>query len=197
MAKIIFYFFFYIIFAISLKKLNLKTIYNLSYFSEIHIVVKGSGERKLLYDNFDIEPFEVLVNDIKDDSCKKTCNLPEEINNVTLRFNREINSCYRMFYSLINLIEMDLSNFDFSKVTSMNSMFGHCKNLSKINFGKMKTSSLLNMEFVFTHCYKLTSIDLSNFDTSKVKSMYGLFNGCNNLEKVNLGKINRKYEIII
>ena len=190
MAKIIFYFFFYIIFAISLKKLNLKTIYNLSYFSEIHIVVKGSGERKLLYDNFDIEPFEVLVNDIKDDSCKKTCNLPKEINNVTLRFNREINSCYRMFNNLINIIEIDLSNFDFSKVANMYEMFGDCKNLTKINFGKIQTSSLLNMEFVFTHCYKLTSIDLSNFDTSKVKSMYALFNGCHNLEKINLGKIN-------
>ena len=197
MAKIIFYFFFYIIFAISLKKLILKTIYNLSYFSKIHIVVKGSGERKLLYDNFDIEPFEVLVNDIKDDSCKKTCNLPKEINNVTLRFNREINSCYRMFKNLINIIEIDLSNFDFSKVANMYAMFGDCKNLTKINFGKIQTSSLLNMEFVFTHCYKLTSIDLSNFDTSKVKSMYALFNGCNNLEKINLGKINRKNEFII
>ena len=136
MVKIIFYFFFYIIFAISLKKLNLKTIYNLNYFSEIHLVIKGSGEQKLLYDSFSIEPSEVLVNEIKDDSCKKICNLPEEINNVTLRFNREINSCYRMFYSLINLIEMDLSNFDFSKVTSMNSMFGDCKKSFKNKFWK-------------------------------------------------------------
>ena len=41
--------------------------------SEIHLVIQGSGQQKLLNDYINIEPSEVLVNGVKDDSCSKTC----------------------------------------------------------------------------------------------------------------------------
>ena len=47
----------------------------------------------------------------------KTCNLVGDKNNITLIFDTQIESCYEMFDGLTNIIEIDLSNFDASKVT--------------------------------------------------------------------------------
>jgi len=189
-TKRFFYFFYYIFLIILTKKMQIVlSIYNLNHYSKIHLIIQGSGNQNLLSTNFSNEPSEVYVNGVKNDSCKKECNLLEDKNNITLGYNNKIQSCEKMFSNLINLIEIDLSDFDFSQVTSINQMFIDCANLTKINFGRITTPSLKNMESAFSHCYKLTSIDISNFDTSQVSNMHGLFNDCSNLEKINFGKI--------
>ena len=111
--------------------------------SEIHLVIQGDGEQKLLSNLYSgVAPSEVLVNGIKDDSCSKTCNLEGDRNNITLKFDTLIESCYGMFYFVENMIEIDLSNFDASKVANMGYMFIGCSNLEKIEFGNINTSSL-------------------------------------------------------
>ena len=71
--------------------------------SEIHLVIQGDGEQKLLDDvYFKIEPSEVLVNGVKDDSCSKTCNLVGDKINITLKFDIQIESCGSMFSGLKN-----------------------------------------------------------------------------------------------
>ena len=75
-----------------------------------------------------------------DNSCKKFCELPNGLNNITLVFNEEIDSCESMFEGLNNIKVIDLSNFDFSKVTNMDSMFNECNGLENINFGNINTS---------------------------------------------------------
>lgn len=57
---------------------------------------------------------------------------------------------YGMFNNNSNLINIDLSNFDTSKVTNMQNMFFNCNTLTSI-------------------------IGVSNFDTSKVTDMYSVF----------------------
>ena len=167
-----------------------------NYYSEIKLVIQvseqgfGSHNIKILNDRFNTVPDEVLVNgDIRKD-CNKTCGLKNGKYNVTLRFENQINSCYYMFDSLDNIIEIDLSNFDASKVNDMDSMFANCINLEKINFGNINTSSVENMNSLFYGSSSLTSIDLSNLDTSNVKIMRNMFCGCSNLKKINFGNIN-------
>ena len=58
--------------------------------SEIKMVIKGSGNQSLLYSGFPIEPYEVIVNGEKEESCKKTCVLNKDINNITLKFDKQI-----------------------------------------------------------------------------------------------------------
>ena len=101
--------------------------------SQIHLIVEGTGDQRLLSDAFNGStsfrgiPSEVLINGIRNISCNKMCYLPEERNNVTLRFSYQIDSFDSMFDSykttLINIIEVDFSEFDASKVTSMFRMF--------------------------------------------------------------------------
>ena len=80
------------------------------------MIIQGQGNQSILNDKFYKEPNEVYVNNIKNDACKKYCELPNDLNNITLIFNEEINSCENMFNGLSNIIEIDVSYFDFSHV---------------------------------------------------------------------------------
>ena len=55
-----------------------------------------------------------------------------------MKWNNALTDCIRMFYGLLNIIEIDLSNFDLSKVTKMNMMFRNCDNLEYIKFNNTK-----------------------------------------------------------
>ena len=126
-----------------LKIFLMLTMIEASINSEIHLVIQGSGQQKLLGDDYSgVKPSEVLVNGVKDESCSKTCNLVGDRNNITLKFDTQIDTCDMMFYKLDNIIEIDLSNFDASKVRDMGYMFDGCLDLEKIEFGNINTPSL-------------------------------------------------------
>ena len=164
---------------------DFKMRYLINGISEINMVIKGNGTQSLLYSGFSIDPFEVIVDGKKEDSCKKTCVLNNDINNITIKFDKQIKSCSDMFKALNNIIEIDLSNFDTSKVTTMSWMFCDSYNIEKINLGSINTSLVENMDLLFKGT-KITSIDLSNFDTSKVTTMSWMFCDCSKLETINL-----------
>ena len=197
-------------------KENPRLLYN-NYLSEVHLVIRGNGTQNILFNEFRYEPDEVLVNGIsKGNTCKKTCELEKEENNITLIFSETLYSSENMFYGLQNIKEIDLSRFDSSKIRNMSQMFYNCSNLENIIFGNIDTSSVQSMNYLFGYCSKLTSInlshfntssleylgymfrncsnikeiDISSFDTSKVKTMKSMFHSCKNLRNVNFGEIN-------
>ena len=146
--------------------------------SKINLIIEGKGGQNILNESFYIDPSKVLINGVEIDSCKKTCEMEKEINNITLIFEEEINSLENMFNGLNNMTFIDLSSFDTSKVTNMHLMFFNCINLKKIKFGKINTSSVQDMSSLFFNCSNLISIDLSHFDTSSVKNMSRMFSHC-------------------
>ncbi len=121
----------------------------INFSSQIHLLILGSGNQSILNNSFYLEPSEVIINGITRKSCKKFCKLDYEENNVTLYFNDSVQSCYLMFGQLINIKQIDLSNFDFTSVTEMSYMFRDCMSLEKINFGNANTSLVQNMVGVF------------------------------------------------
>ena len=159
------------------------------YQSEIKLVIKGKGESFFLYKVFTPTPSEVIINgETKDPPANNKYNFDQDINYVTIKFNNVIESCQYMFNGLANVIEIDLSNFDASKVKDMYSMFLECLNLERINFGNIDTSSVNNMERLFGDCISLTSIDVSKFDTHNVENMHDMFANCTNLITVDISK---------
>ena len=158
-----------------------------NYYQKIHLVIQGNRSQNFISNEFQIEPSEVIINGkTQSDTCKKNCDFENEINNVTLVFTVEIKSCVNMFKDLITITEIDLSDFDFSRVMNMSSMFHNCSNLQKINFGKIDTSSVQDMSSLFYYCSKLTSLNLSNFDTSSVTNMERMFVECSSLQELNV-----------
>ena len=91
-----------------------------------------------------------------------------------------------MFSNMFNLTSLNLSNFDTSRVTDMNSMFRNMFNLTSLNLSNFNTSKVTNMYGMFYGMYNLTMLDLSNFDTSKVTDMEYMFSGMSNLTSLNL-----------
>ena len=91
-----------------------------------------------------------------------------------------------MFSGMSNLTTLDLSNFNTSKVTNMAAMFYTTSNLTTLNLSSFNTSQVTNMRHMFFGMSNLTSLNLSNFDTSKVKRMDFMFSYMYSLTTLNL-----------
>ena len=91
-----------------------------------------------------------------------------------------------MFQGMSNLTTLNLSNFDTSKVTDMNGMFCEVSNLATLNLSYFNTSKVTDMSYMFWRMHSLTSLNLSNFDTSQVMKMEYMFGSIENLTSLNL-----------
>ena len=168
----------------NLKLLNLK--------NEIFITINGSGTQKILSDNYESNlPSEIIVNNNNIDEINNYIdNLEDKINNITMKWNEPLSNCSSMFRHLKNIISIDLSNFDSSKVLSMKNMFNGCSSLKSLDLSKLDTSSLKDMNSMFSGCNLLESLDLSNLNTSSVTNVYKMFSGCKSLKSLDLSKLN-------
>ena len=100
-----------------------------------------------------------------------------------------VSSSY-LFSSLTNLLNIDFSAFDTSKVTNMGHMFDNCPALTSLNVSNFDTYEVTSMSYMFDHCSALTSLDLRNFDTSKVTIMSSMFGSCSALTSLDVSGFN-------
>ena len=177
-----------------LNKILMFIVLNLIILSngqfEINLIMQGKGNQSFINETFYLIPSEVIVNGVDKPSCQKNCDFEDDFSNVTIRFSSYITSCKNMFSGMKGILEIDLSNLDFSFVTSMESMFNECLDLKKITFGNINTSNVENMSQLFYNCSQLTSINLSNFDTSLVIDMEKMFSHCESLQSIDVSKFN-------
>ena len=102
----------------------------------------------------------------------------------------KVTNMYAMFNGMSNLTTLNLSNFDTSKVTKMWTMFSGMSNLTSLNLSSFNTSQVTDMSWMFKGMSNLTTLNLSNFDTSKVTNMHAMFNVMSNLTTLNLSNFN-------
>ena len=88
------------------------------------------------------------------------------------------------------LTTVDLSSFDTSNYTSMESMFNGYKNLKSIDVSGLDTRNATNMSNTFTACSSLEYLDLRSWDTSKVKSFWNMFLNCSSLKSIDVSSFN-------
>ena len=90
-----------------------------------------------------------------------------------------------MFYADYLLDNLDLSNFDMSKVTMTTYMFAGCKTYTTIgDTSDWHFDNLVDASYMFNNNVKLKSVDFSNAGFAKATSLKGLFNACANLISV-------------
>ena len=89
--------------------------------SEINLVIIGNGTQKILSDEYYLAPSEILINgEPYNDNIAKIINiLGNDGNNITIKFNKKIETCENMFNGLSNIKEIDLSGFDASNVKNL------------------------------------------------------------------------------
>ena len=102
----------------------------------------------------------------------------------------KVTNMYAMFNGMSNLTTLNLSNFDTSKVTKMWTMFSGMSNLTSLNLSSFNTSQVTDMSWMFNGMSNLTTLNLSNFDTSKVTNMHAMFDSMSNLTTLNLSNFN-------
>ena len=95
-----------------------------------------------------------------------------------------------MFHECENMTNIDLNNFDTSKVVDMSGMFSHCSSLSSLNLNNFDTSNVVNMSSMFDECTSLITLNLENFDTSNVTNMSSMFWKCTSLSSLKLSNFN-------
>ena len=90
-----------------------------------------------------------------------------------------------------NILSVDFTDFDSSKVERVNSLFYGCSSIEEIVFNNFVTSgNIETMNEMFQNCINLRSIDLSKIDTSSVKEMEYMFSNCSSLKFLDISNFN-------
>lgn len=97
---------------------------------------------------------------------------------------------YGMFNDCKSLKSLDLSNFNTRSVHHMGNMFSGCESLTDLDLGSFNTSQVTEMDSMFSYCSSLLSLDLSTFDVSSVSRMDSMFWECSALTNLNLDNFN-------
>ena len=150
------------------EDVNINSLAKYDWFKE------ETGEKHWVL--YNTEMYEMIRDEIFYLHYKKDSNLAPVI-------PINISSCYKMFYEIIAL---NSSNFDTSKMTDMSWMFDNCLNLTTLDLSNFDTSNVTNMSYMFSECQSLISLDLSNFNTSKVTDMSYMFSYCSRLISLDL-----------
>ena len=167
-----------IIFPILSKKIKQR---NLVFDSIIIMKINYPGDQEIIYENFYPKPNEIYVNNELKYLTDNKINLNTQ-DIIKLIWTEQLTTCYNMFANLTNILEIDLSDFDFSLIESMENMFWGCAALRYITINKNLNTSLVNtMGHMFHECYSLKSLNLSKFDTSSVTNFDYMFSDCNSL----------------
>ena len=89
-------------------------------------------------------------------------------------------------FSGSKLSSIDLTYFDTSKVTTMESMFDSCSQLITVNVSSFNTSNVTNMTRMFNWCTELTYLNLASFDTKKIEDLgfVDMFFYCSKLQTI-------------
>lgn len=90
-----------------------------------------------------------------------------------------------MFYRCVSLTSLDLSHFDTSNVTTMESMFSNMK-LTSLDLSKFNTEKVVSMKNMFYYCDNLTDVNVTSFVISRSSTLYGMFDHCKSLIELNL-----------
>ena len=182
-------------------KCNSRKIINA--YSYINLKIKGTNEINIYFKLFPgIRPNVIIINNkinYTNSAINHTYNLESSeniinnISNITLIWDNPLSHTDSLFRECENIIEIDFSNFDSSKVTRTDYMFCGCKSLISLDLSNFNTSNVTDMGFMFYKCASLSFLDLSSFDTSKVTNMKNMFSGCLSLNPLNLTNFNTAF----
>ena len=174
----------HLIFSSQIIQSNFRTIESTSSF--INLKVSGTGDIKIFGDGKAYMTDIVIINNENKSEITNTYYLENDINNITLIWDKPPNTSRAMFSGCNHINEIDLSNFDTSEVTDMLNMFSLCTSLYFLDLSNIDTSKVKTMDNMFSGCSLLKSLNLSSFDTSQVSNMNSMFYGCSSLKSLNL-----------
>ena len=160
-------------------------------------------ENGFKYNEEEINKYRDNISDVFiENSAISLSQNPLKINSscIIIKFSSPVESLAHFFDSEYdknaeNITSIDLSNFDSSLITEINSLFKGCKSLENINFTNSNSSLVTNMSEVFSGCIELKVLNLSFLDTSSLNDIHNMFYECSNLKIIDLSGL--KFDKII
>ena len=158
----------------------------------LEIKIKEKNKNIILFNSDIDEGIDVYlgnkkINMIKDDfKWKIGCKFKKDGEyKFKIIFEDTVTNMQNFFENCTNIKSLDFSDFDTSKVTSMEKVFNECHKLKEIKgLDKFVTDNVTNMIGMFQSCKELEKLDLTSFNTSNVTNMDGMFNECFKLKEI-------------
>ena len=113
----------------------------------------------------------------------------EKVYHIKLKFKNLLTNCEGMFADCKSITSIDLSNFDMSKIKTMQAMFNTCSNLVSVKFPNSNTVNLTNMNFMFAFCENLANVNITALNTKNVEGMNVLFRECKKLKNLDISQL--------
>ena len=184
---------------------------NTNVIFEDYTIYEGTFRKVVKNNNFDNatnvlylkkateEQYNAVKNSFNDDNLISTADseIPSYIwfDTNTIYYYSEADTIFLnsdstyLFSWLTKLETLDLSGFNSSNVTNMESMFFELYSIQNIDLSKLYTGNVTNMRGLFAECYNLKSPDISSFDTRKVNNMSYMFLQCIHFGNANISKL--------
>ena len=157
---------------------------NSNYMSIYYNIEKQSQNFPLLCE----ECFEnigyIMIGDIMYSKYDKF-NISKETK-IEIHFADPLTNLSNFFNGEENLVSVDLSNLNSSKINDMSYLFNDCTSLNTINISNINTSLVINMSSMFAGCSSLNILNLSNFYTPLLINMNQMFYGCDSLTSLDI-----------
>ena len=137
------------------------------------------------------QPDEIYINEVNQTIINSQYDFNKTNNTIKLVWLNPITSAtWWISMSDSQIEEIDLSNFDASKITSMSGMFSRCKSLKFVNLTNLNAPIVEDMSSMFANCENLEYINISNINIPKIKKMNKMFIYCYALKELDLSNIN-------
>lgn len=167
----------------SLKKIEFGSMVNSPITSLDHTFYYSDKLEELDFSNFDLSKVTSFNNTFAHCSGLKNVKFPTEMGMIT--------NLYYTFTSCNVLEEIDLKNFNLSKMTDMSNCFENCWNLKKIDLSFLNNTVLRKTGYLFRRCYQLQEIYLDNLNLTQITTFSYMFTDCGS--KLPTGQLTKVY----
>lgn len=122
--------------------------------------------------------------------------IEDKVLNCKFKFKDDIDEIAAAFRQCYELVYLNFSNIDLSKMLHLDSLCSHSPKIKEVVFGKQNTSNLETINNLFNQCYSLKTFDLYNLNLSNCNSTSNMFGG-SNLERINLKGVDFKNSVFM
>ena len=158
----------------------------LQYENYIIITIEEKGLQTIINEGFDPSSIQINGGGEIISPGVLSCELTLETNEIKIKWNSPLTSCNNMFKNLKNITKIDLRNFDFSLVNSIDSFFEGCTSLTSIDLSNKEAPNVVYMRYMFKGCISLENANFSNFIVNKLQDMTEMFLDCGNITSIDL-----------
>ena len=163
---------------LDLSGYNLHNLENISYLFEETLADGHPHIKTIDVSNWNVSSIKIMTDAFCD------CEHIKEIVGLETWDTSNVTDMAAFFMNCENLVDFDISNFNFEKVERLSFFFSGCTSLTSIDISYINCPNCTTINNLFSRCINIKTIDVSNMNVSKCVTISAAFQYCNYLEKI-------------